>query len=92
MTEITLSRLHGKTLQAARAAAEGMARKMQARYHVEYLWDGNTLRFKRAGAAGELALDETEARLRIQLAALLTPLRPLIELQIKKFFDENFSV
>jgi putative polyhydroxyalkanoate system protein len=91
MSEITIRRKHGKTPADARASAEHMAAELKEEFDLKYLWDGDVLRFKRSGLAGELALDGEEVALRIQLGFLLSALKPAIEREVHKFFDENFA-
>jgi putative polyhydroxyalkanoate system protein len=91
MSEITIRRKHGKTPADARASAEHMAAELKEEFDLKYLWDGDVLRFKRSGLAGELVLDGEEVALRIQLGFLLSALKPAIEREVHKFFDENFA-
>jgi putative polyhydroxyalkanoate system protein len=91
MSEITIRRKHGKTPADARTSAEHMAAELKEEFDLKYLWDGDVLRFKRSGLAGELVLDGEEVALRIQLGFLLSALKPAIEREVHKFFDENFA-
>ena len=92
MNDIVIRRKHGKTIAAARASAEHMANKLKEKFDLACAWDGDTLRFKRPGVAGELAVDSEEVGLRIQLGFLLSALQPAIEREVHKFFDANFAV
>jgi putative polyhydroxyalkanoate system protein len=91
MSEITIRRKHGKTPEAARASAEHMACELQEEFDLSYTWDGDLMRFKRPGISGELALDDEEVALRIHLSFFLSALKPTIEREVHKFFDENFA-
>ena len=90
MAEISIRRKHGKTHSEARAAAEHMAAELKDGFDLNYAWDGDVLRFKRSGLSGELALGEAEVALNIRLGFLLSALKPKIEREVHKFFDENF--
>ena len=90
MAEISIRRKHGKTHSDARAAAEHMASELKEEFDLNYAWDGDVLRFKRSGLSGELALDAKEVALSIRLGFLLSALKPSIEREVHKFFDENF--
>jgi putative polyhydroxyalkanoate system protein len=92
MAEISIRRKHGKTHSDARAAAEHMASELKEEFDLNYAWDGDVLRFKRSGLSGELALDAKEVALHIRLGFLLSALKPSIEREVHKFFDENFHV
>lgn len=91
MSEITIRRKHGKTLADARASAEHMASELQEEFNLNYAWDDEVMRFKRSGISGELAVDEEEVALKIQLGFLLSALKPTIEREVHKYFDENFA-
>jgi len=91
MSDIVIRRKHGKTLADARASAEHMASELKEEFDLSCAWEGDVLRFKRSGLSGELALEGDEVALRIQLGFLLSALKPAIEKEVHKFFDENFS-
>ena len=48
------------------------------------------MNFKRPGVSGELSLDSKEVSLDITLGLLLFALKPSIEREVHRFFDENF--
>ncbi|MBI4740827.1 MAG: polyhydroxyalkanoic acid system family protein [Betaproteobacteria bacterium] len=91
MSDITIRRKHGKTLADARAAAEHMASELRDEFALDTAWDGDSMHFRRPGISGELALEGEEAALRIRLSFLFSALKPAIEREVHKFFDENFS-
>lgn len=91
MSDIVIRRKHGKTPAAARSAAERMADELKQEFNLDYDWQGDTLRFTRPGVSGELALDGEEVALRIRLGFLLTAVKPAIEREVHRFFDENFA-
>lgn len=91
MSEIVIHRKHGQSEAKARASAEHMAAELKEEFGLNGTWDGNVLRFKRSGLSGELTLAGQEVDLRIQLGFLLSALKPAIEREVHKFFDENFA-
>lgn len=91
MSDIIIRRKHGKTPADARASAEHMASELKEEFDLNYAWDGDVLRFKRPGVTGDLALTGDEVALSIQLGFLLRALKPAIEREVHKFFDENFA-
>jgi putative polyhydroxyalkanoate system protein len=90
MSDIIIRRQHGKSRAEARASAEHMASELQAEFDLAYAWSDDVMRFKRPGLSGELSLDDHEVTLNIRLGFLLFALKPAIEREIHKFFDENF--
>ncbi|WP_313953952.1 polyhydroxyalkanoic acid system family protein [Accumulibacter sp.] len=90
MSDIHIRRQHGKTPTEARASAEHMASELKDEFDLDYAWDGDVMRFERSGVSGELAVDKQEVTLDIHLGFLLFALKPSIEREVHKFFDENF--
>lgn len=95
MSEINIRRKHNKTPAAARASAEHMASELKEEFDLTSTWDHDgeheVLRFKRPGVSGMLVIEGEEVALKIQLNFLLSALKPAIEREVHKFFDENFS-
>lgn len=91
MSDIIIRRKHGKTPADARSSAEHMAAELKEEFDLSSAWDGDVLRFKRPGVSGELTLDAQEVTLQIHLGFLLSALKPTIEREVHKFFDENFA-
>ena len=92
MSDIDISRTHGKTLAKARKAARHMAAELEDELAMSASWEGDTLRFERPGVRGTLEVDAKEVRIRIKLGLLFSAFRPVIEREIHQFFDENFPV
>ena len=90
MSDIIIRRQHGKSLAEARASAEHMAAELKEEFDLDYAWNGNAMRFKRPGVAGELSVKDQTVALNIRLGLLLFALKPAIEREIHRFFDENF--
>ena len=90
MSDIIIRRKHGKTHAAARAAAEHMASELKDEFDLDYAWEGEVMHFKRTGVSGQLALDNEDVVLSIRLGFFLAALKPSVEREVHKFFDENF--
>lgn len=90
MSDISIRREHGKTRAQARKSAEHMASELKEEFDLDYAWDGDVMSFKRPGVTGELSLDNKEVSLEISLGLLLFALKPSIEREVHRFFDENF--
>lgn len=92
MSEINITRTHGKTLAKARKAAQHMAAELEEDLDMTAAWDGDILSFQRPGVKGTMEVDAKEVRIRIRLGLLFMAFKPVIEQEIHKFFDENFPV
>lgn len=91
MSEIQIRRSHTLTARAARLAAEKIAGQLDEEFDLAYEWDDNVLVFKRSGVSGELIVEKREVHIRVRLGFLLLAIRPRIESEIHRFFDENFG-
>ena len=91
MDDIVIYRKHGKTLAEARKSAERMAAELNEEFELNCAWQGNVLTFERLGVSGKLELDDEEVGVIVNLSFLLTALKPTIEREVHRFFDENFA-
>ena len=91
MSDIWIRRKHGKkTPDEARAAAEHLACELQDEFDLEFAWHGDVMTFRRSGVDGELGFDGDDVVLCIRLGFFLSALKPSIEREVHKYFDENF--
>ena len=91
MSDIQIRRSHSMSAKAARKAAEKIASQLDEEFDLAYEWDDNVLTFKRSGVSGELVVEKKEVHIRVRLGFLLMAIRPRIEAEIHRFFDENFG-
>jgi putative polyhydroxyalkanoate system protein len=91
MSTISIRRKHAMTPADARAAAEHMAAELKEEFDLNFAWAGEVMHFKRSGISGELTLEIEEVVLNIHLGFFLSALKPSIEREVHKFFDENFQ-
>jgi putative polyhydroxyalkanoate system protein len=91
MSEIKISRAHGKTLKRARKGAEHIAEELDEEFGLTHEWDGDTLRFKRTGVSGHIEVGKKKVEIYVKLGLLLKVLGPRIEREIHRFCDENFG-
>ena len=91
MSEIVVHRTHGMTLKQARKAAEKIATELAEEFSLNCEWNSNVLHFRRTGLSGELSVAKRDVEIRVQLGFLLMALRPKIEHEIHRYFNENFG-
>lgn len=91
MSQIDIRRAHALPLKDARAKVERIAAAIAQRFDLECGWDGNTLRFRRSGVEGEIAVAAKAIRVHARLGFLLFALRPAIEREIHRVMDEEFG-
>ncbi len=78
-------------LAKAKRLAQTMAERLRSEHGGSYLWDGDTLRFQRTGASGQVVVTKDGFEVRVELGLLLLPLRWRIEREIDAFCQEHFG-
>ena len=69
MSEIRIRRAHALTPKHARAAAEKMSARLSEAFDMEFMWEGEVLRFQRSGLDGQLTLGHKEVMIDAQLGS-----------------------
>jgi putative polyhydroxyalkanoate system protein len=93
MATIDLSKAHTLPLDEARKKAEDIARSMEAKFSIQWRWDGPNIVFDTpSGAAkgvkGKLAVSEKQVRIEIDLPFLLRAIKGTIEDRVKEKLDQ----
>lgn len=91
MTDILIRRRHTLSAKAARQAAEKIAGRLEEEFGLAYEWDDNVLAFRRSGVSGELVVEKKDVHIRVRLGFLLLAIKPRVEAEIHRYFDENFG-
>lgn len=91
MNDIVLSRKNTKSMPEARAAAEHLAQELNSSFGLRSRWQDDALHFERPGVNGELTISEEDVTLTVHLGFFLAALKPSIEREVHRYFDENFS-
>lgn len=91
MPRIHLERSHQLGLKKARAAAQRVADDMAQTLEMTTKWDGNALRFMRAGVSGSLTISRDRVVLDARLGGLLAVFRSRIEERLHDDFDRYFD-
>lgn len=91
MAAIHLERTHRLGLKKARAAAQRVADDMAQSFEMTSEWEGDELRFERAGVSGSLTVSRDRVVLDAQLAGLLGVFRGRIEERLHADFDRYFG-
>ena len=91
MAVIAIAKKHKLSHQKAKAAAEKVADDLNARFDLEYAWQGDHIDFKRPGLTGALHVGKDAVRLDCELGFMLSLLKPTIEAEVHKQFDKYFG-
>ena len=84
MANIHIKQSHNLSHDEARARVEEIAEDLKAKLDADYCWEGDSLRFHRAGASGSIDLGKGFIDLKIKLGMLLTPMKGKIEDSIRE--------
>jgi putative polyhydroxyalkanoate system protein len=92
MSTIDITRAHKLPLEDAKKKAEELAKSMGEKFGIDWKWEGDTIRFdapsgKAKGTKGEVAVNDKEVRVAIDLPFLLRVLKGTIEDKVKEKLD-----
>lgn len=91
MAKIDIRRPHQKSLSEARAVVDKVAAKMREKFGTESHWQADTLRFARSGVNGTIAVETDAIVVHAELGMLLSPMKNMIEQEIRNKLDEYFA-
>lgn len=91
MPSIDIRRPHQLPLAEARAVVDKVAARMQEKFGMVGQWQGDTLKFSRPGVTGSIALGSDVIEVKAELGMMLTPLKGMVEQEIRRKLDEHFA-
>lgn len=91
MPSIHIRRPHQLPIAEARARVEHVAARMQEKFGLAGEWRGDTLGFSRPGVTGSIAVEREAIEVRAQLGMMLTPLKGVVEQEIRRKLEELFA-
>lgn len=91
MAVIKKSRSHSLDFAKAKSSAEEIVVHLAEQFGVKYHWEGETVKFKGAGAKGYMTVLEDRFELKMELGFMLLPFRSRIEQEMDKYLDQYAS-
>ncbi len=91
MPSIEIRRPHQMSITEAHAVVEQVAARMNEKFGMQGQWEGDTLKFSRQGVNGTIAVGSDAVLVSAQLGLMLTPLKGMIEQEIRRKLDEHFT-
>ena len=91
MSDISITRKHGKSIAQARASVDKVAKAITKKFDVELVWNGDVLSFSRSGVEGSIALAKGLVKVHVKLGFLLGMMRGPIEQEIERVLDQEFG-
>ena len=92
MPSLDIRRPHRLSAAEAHAVIDQVAARMREKFQVQTQWQNDTtLSFERPGINGKIAIGANEIHVSVQLGMLLSPLKGMIEQEIRRKLDEHFS-
>ena len=90
MSSIDIRHQHSLSMPKARKAVEDIAKKLAAKFDMDYGWDGDILNFSRSGVDGAIELAAQELHVHAKLGFLTAMFKDPIENEIKRVLKERF--
>ncbi|WP_426195846.1 polyhydroxyalkanoic acid system family protein [Massilia sp. DWR3-1-1] len=91
MADIHIVQAHALNQEQARLAAQAVTDKLARDFQLVCVWDGDTLRFKRSGVAGELVLTAGRAAVAVRLGFLMGAMAPAIRAKLAASMKKVFA-
>jgi putative polyhydroxyalkanoate system protein len=91
MSDINFVRTHSLPIAKAKARVQKAADGLAVEYDLSNEWDGNTLRFHRAGLDGQIYVTESDIQLDVTLGFLLKLFEEKLSNQIESNFRKFFG-
>ncbi|WP_158884866.1 polyhydroxyalkanoic acid system family protein [Rhodanobacter sp. L36] len=91
MPKIDIRRPHLLSIAEARAVVDKVAERMREKFGMDGKWQGDTLEFSRSGAKGSIHVGEDAIQVVVELGMMLSPLKGMIEQEIRRKLDEHFA-
>jgi putative polyhydroxyalkanoate system protein len=92
MASIDIHRPHRLSQSDAHAVIDKVAARMREKFEVKTQWQNDdVLTFERSGISGKIAVGGDEIHVSAQLGMLFSPLKGMIEQEIRRKLDEHFA-
>lgn len=91
MPSIDIRRPHRLSQTDAHAVIDKVAARMREKFDVKTQWQNDSLAFERQGISGRIAIGSDEIHVTAQLGMLFSPLKGMIEQEIRRKLDEHFA-
>jgi putative polyhydroxyalkanoate system protein len=91
MPDIDIRRPHRLSHAEAHALVDQVASRMREKFDIKSQWQNDTLAFERPGISGKIAVGSDEIHVSARLGMLLSPLKGMIEQEIRRKLDEHFA-
>jgi putative polyhydroxyalkanoate system protein len=88
MATISIAKKHHYSHRKAKEVAEKIAKDLQKRFDLGYVWKGDHVDFERPGVSGRMHVGEDRIALDVRLGFLLLPLKGAIEREIHAQLDQ----
>jgi putative polyhydroxyalkanoate system protein len=91
MPSIDIRRPHNLSQAEAHAVIDQVAVRMREKFDIQSHWQAETLAFERPGISGNISIGSDEIHVSARLGMLLSPLKGMIEQEIRRKLDEHFA-
>ena len=92
MAIVKVKRKHHLGAKDARATVDKLAKKLEKELDAKCHWEGSRLVFTRSGAAGHIAVSDSDVLVELKLGMLLRPMKGKIQKTIEEEIDKYLVV
>jgi len=91
MAHISVERTHSLGLESAREKARPLVEKLAGQYGLTPEWSGDTVKLKRSGVNGTLAIGEKTIKVDVKLGLLMSAMSGMIQAEIERSLDKALA-
>ena len=91
MAHISVERTHSLGLEAAREKARPLVEKLAGQYGLTPEWSGDTVKLKRSGVNGTVAIGEKTIKGDVKLGLLMSAMSGMIQAEIERSLDKALA-
>lgn len=91
MAGFQIRKAHSMAKEDLRAAADDLARELEAAHGVRARWEGDCVRIRGSGVDGKLTLGDEDVLVSVELGLLASPFKGALRSEVQRFLDEYVS-
>jgi putative polyhydroxyalkanoate system protein len=92
MPDISIRREHALGVRKAKIIMDKMAERLAEEYDLETQWEGDMLRFRRGGIAGNMRVEDNLLEIDMDVGMMLRPFRGQIEEHLHTALDKMLYI
>lgn len=91
MAGFRLQKPYSMPKEDVRAAAEGLACKLEQKHGVKSSWDGDCVKIKGSGVDGKLTFADGNIDVSVKLGMMASAFKGVLRSEVQRYLDEEIS-